>query len=204
MLVLPIPTEVPVAVKGPPQGTWTAADWEELDHTEGYRYEIIDGVLYVSTSPAIMHQWAISRLYARVGLPGQDAGRGFAFFAPVGVFMPGAQPVQPDFLFILKAHTDVIGEKHINGVPDLIVEVLSPGNQLHDLVTKLAAYERAGVPEYGIVDYIKRELRVHRLKDGHYDEAVIYSKDDTTAFACLPTILFRVSDLFSGAPPKYE
>jgi Uma2 family endonuclease len=203
MLVLPIPTEVPVAVKGPPQGTWTAADWEELDHTEGYRYEIIDGVLYVSTSPGIMHQWAIKRLYARIGLVGEEEGLGEAFFAPIGVFMPGAQPVQPDFLFILKANINIIGEKHIRGVPDLIVEVLSPGNQLHDQVTKLAAYERAGVPEYGILDYMTRQLSVYRLKDGRYDEPLIYGKDDMLAFACLPTVLFRISDLFSGAPqPK--
>jgi Uma2 family endonuclease len=117
--------------------------------------------------------------------------------------MPGAQPVQPDFLFILKANINIIGEKHIRGVPDLIVEVLSPGNQLHDQVTKLAAYERAGVPEYGILDYMTRQLSVYRLKDGRYDEPLIYGKDDMLAFACLPTVLFRISDLFSGAPqPK--
>jgi hypothetical protein len=49
MTVFAIPTEKLMLVEGPPQGQWTLADWENLpDSWPKYRYEVIDGVLYVS------------------------------------------------------------------------------------------------------------------------------------------------------------
>ncbi|MEI9911018.1 MAG: Uma2 family endonuclease [Bacteroidota bacterium] len=46
----------------------------------------------------------------------------------------------------------VIKGGKVKGCPDLIIEVLSPGNIDHDKVTKKAAYEKFGVKEYFIVD----------------------------------------------------
>ena len=77
--------------------TWTAADWEGLPH-DGQRYEIIDGVLYVSTAPSLFHQWIIQEIYAALRQQLAIPGIGFVFLAPVGVFMPGCDPVQPDLV----------------------------------------------------------------------------------------------------------
>ncbi len=52
-----IPTDA-VRVPGPQQGTWTLADWEALPE-DGNRYEILHGVLFMSTSPSFFHQWII-------------------------------------------------------------------------------------------------------------------------------------------------
>jgi hypothetical protein len=59
MTALVLPTDAP-AVPGPPQGQWTYADWEELPD-DGNRYEIIDGVLYMTTAPSSFHQWIVNR-----------------------------------------------------------------------------------------------------------------------------------------------
>jgi hypothetical protein len=50
MVALIIPTDAPI-IPGPPQGRWTYADWESLPD-DGNRYEIIDGVLYMTTARA--------------------------------------------------------------------------------------------------------------------------------------------------------
>jgi hypothetical protein len=50
MTTLVISTDAP-AVAGPPQGQWTHADWETLPD-DGNRYEVLDGVLYMSTAPS--------------------------------------------------------------------------------------------------------------------------------------------------------
>ena len=60
MLTLAIPTDAP-AVTGPPQGHWTYADWERLPD-DGNRYEIIEGVLYVSDAPNYDHQFTVMQL----------------------------------------------------------------------------------------------------------------------------------------------
>ncbi|RIK44653.1 MAG: Uma2 family endonuclease [Chloroflexi bacterium] len=133
------------------EATWTYARWEQLPD-DGNRYEVIDGVLYMTTAPNNRHQFIVTRLVLQVGAPLEAAGVAMFAIAPIGVIMPGCDPVQPDFLVIRaeRAHS-ITADERIRIVPDLIAEVLSPSNPEHDLLTKRAAYARAGVPEYWIV-----------------------------------------------------
>jgi Uma2 family endonuclease len=198
MITFPLSTNAPV--RGPRQGDWTREDWEFLRHDDGNRYEIIDGYLYVSTSPSLYHQYILKRCYRLVGGAAEDAGLGQAFFAPVGLFMPGCDPVQPDFVFVGTAKLDILRDRHIYGIPDLIIEIVSPSNSAYDEETKLRAYEAAGVPEYAIVFPMARALRLYRRAGAQYGEPLIYEQNDRVTFVCLPTIALRGGDLFDGAP----
>ena len=60
--------------------------------------------------------------------------------------------VQPDILFIAKKNPLVIDNRGLKGVPDLIIEILSPGNKKYDLAKKRKLYEKFGVKEYWVVD----------------------------------------------------
>ncbi|MCA9908184.1 MAG: Uma2 family endonuclease [Anaerolineae bacterium] len=201
MLTFPVLTEDVVPVHGPKQGEWTRADWETLPHDDGHRYEIIEGVLYVSKSPSSFHQWVIVALVEHVGIPAKRAGLAHSFVAPIGVFMPGCDPVQPDFVVVRTERQTIIRDRRIFGVPDLVIEVLSPGNADYDEGIKLTAYANAGIEEYALVDLSARTLRSYRLLGpGSYDQPHTYSAEDSVSFACLPSISFRVGDLFDGAP----
>ena len=147
------------------EATWTAADWEQLPHEDGARYEIIDGVLYVSTAPSVRHQRVIRRAVLQLVDQIDERGLGMTLWSPIGVFMPGSDPVQPDVLVVLAADFAIIGERRIDGVPALMVEVLSPSNPEHDLVTKRATYARAGVPEYWVFRPEERDVLVHSEPD---------------------------------------
>lgn len=199
MTALVIKTDAPV-VAGPRQGHWTLADWEALPN-DGNRYEIIDRVLYMTTAPHSFHQWIILSLIQFVGLPAKERGLGYMFMAPIGVIMPGCDPVQPDMVFIRAANAGIIRNGRIYGVPDLIIEVLSPGTRAYDERVKLAAYAAAGVLEYAIVDPETRQVRRCLLEaPGRYAAPVVANATDQVAFACLPDIAFCVADLFTGAP----
>jgi len=201
MMTLAIPTDADaLAVPGPPQGQWTYADWERLPDDDN-RYEIIDGVLYMSTAPSYFHQYIILNLVQYLGIPAKTAGLALPAFAPVGVLMPGCDPVQPDFLIVLASRASIIHDRRVRGVPDLIVEILSHGNASYDREVKRAAYANAGVPEYAIVDPRTRTLSHYQLNaQGVYDTPRVYGETDTMSFACLPTITLTVGDLFAGAP----
>ncbi len=200
MATFVIPTETAPVVHGPPQGRWTFADWEALPD-DGNRYEVIDGVLYMTTAPHSFHQWIVRRLERHIGIPAEDRELAFAFSAPIGLLMPGCDPVQPDYVVVLASRRELFQRGRIVGVPDLIVEVLSPGNAAYDLDIKLHAYARAGVPEYVVVDPRARTLAHHRLESpGRYLPARVYPEHDRVTFDCLPPISFIVGDLFTGAP----
>jgi Uma2 family endonuclease len=199
MTALVLSTDAP-AVPGPPQGQWTYADWEELPD-DGNRYEIIDGVLYMTTAPSSFHQWIVNRLVRHIAIPAEDQGVAFAFTAPIGVIMPGCDPVQPDFVVVLASRTSIFREGRIRGVPDLIVEILSPSNKAYDQEVKLDAYARAGVPEHAIIDPSARTLSHYRLKvSGRYASPCVYGEAEVASFDGLPTISVPVGDLFAGAP----
>ncbi len=198
-MVLPILVEVS-RVHGPPQGQWTYTDWEKLPD-DGNVYEVIDRVLYMSTSPSLFHNWIIKRLYVSFGHPAEEQGLAFVFLDRVGVLMPGCEPVQPDFVLVLVEHASILRDRRIHGVPDLIVEVLSPGSADYDEGVKLDAYAQAGVPEYGVIDPAERCLRLYHLeKPGQYAHSQEFKTGDTVTFTCLPMLPVAVSRLFEGAP----
>ncbi len=199
MTSLVIPTDAPV-VYGPLQGQWTVADWEALPD-DGNRYEIIDGVLYMSTAPSFFHQWIIFRFHELIGFPARQQGFGYGIGAPIGLFMPGCDPVQPDYVFVRKENADIIRERRIIGVPDLIVEVMSPGSVNYDDDVKKKAYAGAGVPEYALVDPRARLLKLYSLDESDtYPEPRIFNEGESMTFVCLPSIALRIGDLFADSP----
>lgn len=199
MRALVINTDAPT-VLGPPQGHWSYADWERLPE-DGNSYEIIDGVLYMTTAPSTYHQWITMSLIQYLAIPAKTQGRGYAFTAPVGLLIPGCDPVQPDFMFVRAANQAIIHDRRIRGVPDLIIEILSPSSIIYDSQIKLRAYVLAGVPEYAIIDPQTRTLDYYRLHSpGRYDGPVSFAETERISFACLPETPLRIGELFAGAP----
>jgi Uma2 family endonuclease len=155
----------------------------------------------MTTAPSSFHQWIVARLWQYIGVPVLDKGLAYVFDAPIGVIMPGCDPVQPDYVVVLTARASIIRDRRIFGVPDLLVEVLSPGNTPYNQDVKLRAYARAGVPEYIIIDPRARTLSHYRLAaENHFADPIIYGSDSDVSFDCLPGISLRVGDLFAGAP----
>jgi len=80
------------------------------------------------------------------------------------VHLPGiAKPVQPDILFISKEHQPVSGTQIFEGVPELIIEAISPSSLRLDQHVKFGVYEQAGVREYWIADPKTRSIAIYYL-----------------------------------------
>jgi Uma2 family endonuclease len=71
--------------------------------------------------------------------------------------------VEPDLLYMSNARAaEVLTAKHVRGVPELVVEIGSPGTRKRDETVKRRLYERAGVSEYWVVDPEIDRIRVYR------------------------------------------
>lgn len=151
---------------------------------DGNRYEILDGELYVTPAPGTEHQAALANLFG-VLHPHVRRGRlGVIFFAPVDVLFPGAQPAQPDLVFVRRERRAIVTRRAIEGVPDLIVEALSPTTEKVDRGKKYQIYERAGVPHYWLVDAAERTIEEYLLEEGRYRLAQ-RRQDNATFFPAL-------------------
>ena len=132
----------------------------------GMRHEIVDGDHYMSPAPSTKHQTVSRRiqfqLYAQIELK----GLGQVFDAPTDVELSPHDIVQPDLLVVLQKNLRIVSTKRIRGVPDLIIEILSDSNPDHDRVLKLEMYQRAGLPEYWIVDPEEEFVEAYVLAEG--------------------------------------
>ncbi len=94
--------------------------------------------------------------------------------------------VEPDLFFVSKDPFSIITERNIQGVPDLLVEVLSPATEINDRRLKFSLYERLGVPEYRIVDPESRTVQTFRLAEGHYASSLELRKNSPLETPFLP------------------
>jgi Uma2 family endonuclease len=195
-------TTTPELVLRSLEAGWSYERWAQLPN-DGNRYEVINGVLYMTTAPSTFHQWIVRMLDRHLGTPAELRGELYVLTAPLGLLMPGCDPVQPDFLLVRRENAGIIADRRVRGVPDLIAEVLSPSNPEQDTEIKRAAYARAGVPEYWIVRPATRDVLISWQPDqalGTYTQARLVASGALLSAATLPGVSANVDDLFAGAP----
>ena len=156
-------------------GTYTYADYLLWQFKE--RVELIKGKIFkMSPAPSTQHQKISGKLHLRIG--------GFfenhycqAFFAPFDVRLPKKGQsltdqkiytvVQPDLCVI--CDESKLDERGCLGAPDLIVEILSPGNSKTEMLNKFELYQESGVREYWLVEPSQNAVLVYVLNDaGEY------------------------------------
>lgn len=142
-------------------------EYFKIRETSDVLLEYIDGFVYMSPSPSTKHQRVSSRLQLKLGqfLDGKDCE---VFAAPYDIElkkdeMIGTKIVIPDLSVICDKNG--FTESRYIGTPELIIEILSPSNQSHDLVTKLNLYMNYGVKEYWIVNPMLNAVTVYTLNE---------------------------------------
>ncbi len=181
---------------------WTYADYCKLPE-DGKRYEVINGVLYMSPSPKSIHQ-ALSKYLQFLLFSLEEAGHGWVFAAPMDVIMPGATPVQPDLLFVGVHQRQILTRDNVQGVPMLLVEILSAGRQGYDRVTKLNKYAQCGVPHYWILDPKSRTLEVMRFDGGTYRTLAALDSGSQFVHPDFWDLKLDVAELFARVPAEID
>lgn len=151
-----------VALNYDKQFTW--ADY--LGWPDDERWEIINGIAYdMSPSPSFKHQDTV-RLLAH-SLSNHFQGKKCTpIISPMDLKLDDFNVVQPDLMVVCEPNQ--IKDKHIEGPPTLIIEVLSPSNAANDRVRKMNLYAKFGVKEYWIVTPFPPLVEVYILEGKHY------------------------------------
>lgn len=103
--------------------------------------------------------------------------------------------VQPDLCVI--CDPDKLDEKGCIGAPDLVVEILSPGNSRKEVRIKFELYEEVGVKEYWIINSEEQNIAVFVLQeDGRYGGARLFTSGDQIAATAVPGFLLKINELF--------
>ena len=116
------------------------------------QYQLLDGEMIFTPSPSDRHQFISLNLVMILQTFIRSSPLGRVQFAPLDVVLSEYDVAQPDILFVSNSRSDIVTEANIQGAPDLVVEILSPGTAAHARGYKQALYGRHGVREYWIVD----------------------------------------------------
>lgn len=151
---------------GMPQSVtrWTAEMVRAIPD-DGNRYEVVDGVLLVTPSPTYDHQRAVLELAVALREYVRARRLGEVVVSPADVELDPHGMVQPD-VFVQGFVEGRLARDWNTGAPLLLViEVLSPSTARADRITKRRRFQRAGIPEYWIVDPDARTVERWRPDD---------------------------------------
>jgi len=133
----------------------------------GVRLELVDGEVAVSPSPIPKHSYAAMKLATLLDnyIEAQDLGQ---LYGDVDTIFGEHDVRRPDLLFFSKHRLHLVGEKAMEGPPDLCIEIVSPSSVRYDRKNKFELYEKGKVANYWIVDPYKKTMEGYRLDGGKY------------------------------------
>jgi len=130
---------------------------------DGKRHELIDGEHYLTPSPSLKHQKVSGDLYLLIRTWLEQHPIGQIYYAPFDVVFSRFDVVEPDLLYMSNERAaEVLTKANVQGAPELMIEIGSPGTRQRDETIKRRLYERSGVSEYWVVDPEIDVIRVYR------------------------------------------
>ena len=138
-----------------------------LELPEGYPAELIEGEIVVAPSPGVRHQEIAIDISSKMRFFADERKAGKVLYE-IDVHFDEENVLRPDVIFVKNENRAIIGEKWIEGAPDIVVEILSPSSATRDLLVKKDLYESFGVKEYWIIDPENEEVFVYENKGGKF------------------------------------
>ena len=180
--------------------TYTYADYLQWKWQE--RVELLKGIIMKMAAPNTRHQVVSGNLYfqVRTFLNKQPC---LVFQAPFDVRLPVKNKkrdneittvVQPDLCIV--CDETKIDERGCCGAPDIMIEILSPGNSKKELQNKFALYQEAGVLEYWIVAPSEEFIVIWYLENGTYKMSKPFASGQIITTPILPGLEINTTDIF--------
>jgi len=164
----------------------------------GKRYEIINGELYMVPAPTLGHQDTIGEFHLTMGLFLRTNPIGKIYLAPTDIIFSEIDVLQPDLIFVSKEKFDILTRENIQGAPDLVIEVLSPGTEKRDRTIKLKAYSKFGVQEYWMANDIKAIVEVWRRRGKKLVLHTVLDRTQTLTTPLLPGLEISLEKIFQS------
>ncbi|MBC8262495.1 MAG: Uma2 family endonuclease [Anaerolineales bacterium] len=163
---------------------------------EDIKAEYIDGEVIVYTPVSRRHDeltWFLGtllKLFVEKNELGSIHGPEFQVRLRAGVRRV------PDLLFINKEHRDILQDAHVEGAPDLAIEIVSPDSEERDWREKYWEYQEAGVKEYWVIDPYSKTMAMYQLgEEERYRRAElkegIYRSEVVSGFWLRPEWLWQ-------------
>ncbi|MCH8989603.1 MAG: Uma2 family endonuclease [Chloroflexi bacterium] len=163
------------------------------------RYQLLDGEMILAPSPTDNHQRIVANLFRLLDLFVSSELLGRVRLAPLDVVLSENDVVQPDVMFVSNARSEIITEANVQGAPDLVAEVISPGTAEFDRGYKRVLYARHGVREYWLVDPETESVEVMVLGAEGLQTHGVYGSSGELSSPLMESLSLDLNELFHRA-----
>ncbi len=186
----------------PAYAAYTYADY--LTWTIPEMVELIKGrVFKMAAAPRRIHQKVSGEIFNSIYnyLKGKKCE---VYEAPFDVRLPVNSKKNEDIYTVVQPDICVICDKSklddagCIGAPDLIIEILSPGNNRKELHNKYEVYEESGVQEYWIIQPEDQNLLIYTMVDGKYKASKLFTSGDVITTPIMPGFKLDLEEVFNG------
>lgn len=139
--------------------------------TEDLRVELIRGRLFIQSPASTAHEriFRFLLMYIQEYVQKQELGEVFGSRLPI--VLEREIRLEPDLFYVQTDQLKDLQPTSFQGTPSFVVEILSPSTRQLDLGEKRELYQRFGVRELWLIDYVDHWLlQIYRLKDGSYEQ----------------------------------
>jgi Uma2 family endonuclease len=179
----------------------TARQFLELgEDPPGVRLELVEGEVAVSPSPTPEHSRIDTKLRTLIDryITEHDLGE---VFGDVDTIFGEHDVRRPDLIYFSKKRLHLIGNKAMEGPPDLCVEIVSPSSSTVDRVDKFKQYQAGGVAHYWVIDPRDRSIKGYKLRRGKYAPTGAGRGEDVVRLPPFPKLDIPLGRLW---PPDFR
>ncbi|WP_397379440.1 Uma2 family endonuclease [Paenibacillus sp. YYML68] len=181
----------------------TYDDYAALEHEDIDRYELINGRLeLMSPSPTVIHQLVSFEIQRRISQ--SCSNEAIILHAPIDLILSPSDVRQPDLVIVLRSNLNIVTRRGIEGVPDAVIEILSPTSIKRDKLSKLITYAHYGIPEYWIVNTSDSYLELYQLQGDSYALTNVFEQDDPMVSDKLPCAAFTMREIMNSIPDELQ
>ena len=174
----------------------TYTDYLRLTPPDNGNYELHNGKIIFMSTPVPAHQLFSANLLAEIHIFAKKTAFGRIIAAPMDTLFSVHDVLQPDLLFLCNDRLHLIGEKKIEGAPDLVVEILSPSNSAKEMSYKKFVYEVTEVREYWVVNLQKKTLTQYEKIENEFHIRKIFQQNEKLNSIVLVGFEVEMSSLF--------
>jgi Uma2 family endonuclease len=132
--------------------------------------ELVDGVVVEHLAAQLDHERTIVWLLRVLSSFVEERDLGEVLGSRTAVEISTYRGRLPDILFVRKERVSIVQQRAIYGPPDLVIEVVSPGDRRADRVALETDYTGLGVEEIVFIDLKRRRVRILRNRPDGYEE----------------------------------
>ncbi len=167
---------------------------EEFYALEETKADFINGYIHMQMGASVIHERIFGRIFLQLGLFVNQNQLGEVFRSRLSVGISGNYHPEPDIFFVAKDNLGKYANDRFNGIPDMVMEIISPSTRKLDLEEKRPLYQKNRVPEIYFIDFENKVVIIDLLdKSGYVSHSLSSGK---FAGKILPELEWEIEKMY--------